>query len=36
MLNFSRTIQCDKRQGTICKGPIGIPKITQEVKRSFL
>ena len=33
---LSRIIECDKTQGTICKGPKGIPTFTEEVIRSFL
>ena len=32
----SRTIECDKPQGTICKGALIILTITVEVIRSFL
>ena len=33
--NFSRTIECDKPQGTNCKGPKGILAITVEPIRAF-
>ena len=33
---FSRIIECDKCQGTMCKGPTGILTITVEVLRSIL
>ena len=33
---FSRIIECDKFQGTLCKGPQGIPAITVQVVRSVL
>ena len=33
---ISRIIECDKPQGTICKGPKGVLTITVEVIRSFL
>ena len=32
----SRIVECDKFQGTFCKGSKGILTITVEVKRSFL
>ena len=33
---FSRILDCDKPQGTICKGPKGILAITVEAKKSLL
>ena len=32
---FSRSIECDKPQGTSCKGPKGILTITVEIIRAF-
>ena len=32
---FSGIFECDKPQGTTCRGPIGILKNTVETKRSF-
>ena len=34
--NFSRIIECEKRQGTIYKGPKVVSTITVEVRRSFV
>ena len=34
--NFSRIIECDKRQGTFYKGPKVVSKISVEVRRSFV
>ena len=33
---FFLIIECDKQQGTFCKGPKGIPTITVEVITSLL
>ena len=32
---FSRNIECDKPQGTVCKGPKGFLVISVEVIRDF-
>ena len=32
---FSRFIECDKAQGTICNGPTGVLTVTVEVIKSF-
>ena len=32
---FSRNIECDKPQGTLCKGPQAILTITVELIRAF-
>ena len=33
--NFSRIVECDKPQGTICKGPQGLPTKTVELIGAF-
>ena len=34
--NFSRIIECDRRQGTVYKGPEVVSITTVEVRRSFV
>ena len=36
MVYFSRTIECDKLKGTICKDPEGILTIFVQMIRSFV